>query len=1233
MLFLSFIGPAQTIIDDDINWNPVQSYTLRNGKQIEKFYFLNFKGAVYQDAYLLPYYTKIIDLQNNFTPEVTVLEKKFIQYTSSYPLKAKNIIPNDIKISTHVYKAHGQNKLLITILPVKKVANKIYLLQSFKLKIKLKPNTKKSAYHKFASSSVMASGHWVKIGISQTGVYRIHYDTLRLLGFDDPYRVRVFGNDFGQLPYYNNQYAPDDLIENPILHKGNYIYFFAKGSNIWYWDSTENMFLLKEHDYSDTAYYFLSDVNTGMDNNIRTSQEPASFTQTVDYYDWHGFRGYALHNYLKSGRIWFDVGFYYNTSRTYTFKADSILPMPAKARVVFMGRGYITTSLTLSSGDYTNTVNIPPISGIHGTDYGKIITAYLNFTPTDNKASLTIKYNGLQSSSRGALDNLTINAKRRLYYNGQTIFANVDVTGPGNNTKFIIHNAPGDMIVWDITSSTRPKQMSIQLDNDQVWFIAATDSLRQFIAFTPNDALSPVIKGKFLGTISNQNLHAIPASTQMLIITYPDFIQGANKIAQLHEQYDNINIKVVTTQQVYNEFSSGIPDAVAIRNFIRSVYLKPQSQLKWVLLFGDGSYKNKTDKNNPNFIPTYQTLNSLNTNGILSIVSDDFFGLLDDNEGETQGLLDVNIGRIPVQTPEQANLIADKIEQYMLHQSKSIWKANVTVVADDGEQNLFMDQLEQVSNNMVNLYPQFLTKKVYIDAYPSQVLFAGEEFPQAVSDITNSVEQGTLILAYNGHGNEQVLSSERVITSSDVRNWHNMDRLTLMITATCLFGHFDNYNDSKKESLPSGVEYGLFNPNGGLIASYTTARESYTITNYYMLNYFFQNVFSKHNGKKITISEAITKTKQLYPSYYNKEFLLIGDPALSLAYPDASIDSLNITPDTIKSLSKVNINGIVTDNNGNALTGFNGTVTVKIFDKPQYYYTLNNDGFGAFKYLDYKNVIYSGVISVKNGRFSLQFITPKDIDNQYGTGKIIYYATDGQKEYMGYKFIPIGGEADTTINDKQGPDIKIYLNDTTLTSPSITDRNPKVIVYLSDKTGINTTDYGLGHQIQLILDNSQTYNLNQYFTYDKDQNNKGKVIYKLYKLSPGKHTLTVKAFDVLNNYSEKTIEFTVTDQSNLIINRLFNYPNPFTTSTTFYFEHNQIYRPMYVSLQIFTISGKLIKQFNQTMTCDTYLSEPIFWDGRDEFGNLIGKGVYVYVLTVRMQNGETVQKIGKLLKI
>ncbi len=1232
---LHLITHAQLIIDDIINWQPVQSYPIQNGKKIEKFYYLSFPGVTYNDAYFLPYYTKVIDIPANTSAKATFIQTSFVKYSETHKLKANDIIPPDIKLTTQIFPARGKNKLIIQIIPVKKVNNSIYLLKSFKLKITFSPDTLKTKSTKrFVQNSVMASGHWVKIAIPATGVYRIHYDSLKAMGFQDPSRVRVFGNDFGQLPYFNYQYAPDDLVENAIMHKNNYIYFFAKGANVWYYDSTAQMFLLKEHDYSDTAYYFLSDVNTGFDNTIKTSQEPSTYTTTTDYYDWYDFRGYALHNYLKSGRQWFDVDFAYNTSKTFSFKAEYILQQQAKLKVVFMGRGYLTTYLTITAGDQSTTINIPPITGIHGTDFGKIVSNYMEFIPNDNdKININLQYNGIQSSSRGALDNITINAKRKLVYQGQLLFRNLDITGLNNTTKFTLYQTPEDIIIWDITTPTRPTMITSNYDNGQTWFIAQTDTLREFIAFAPEDALSPVTQGKFLGPIANQNLHVISANTQMLIISYPDFIAGAEKIAQIHRQYDNITVQVVSTEQVYNEFSSGIADAVAIRNFIRSLYLKPQSQLKWVLLFGDGSYKNKPDKNNPNFIPTYQTLNSLNTNGILTIVSDDFFGLLDENEGETQGLLDVNIGRIPVQTAQQAELISYKIEQYIYNQAKSFWKTNLTVVADDGEKNLFMDQLENVTNIMTNLYPQLLTKKIYIDAYPAQVLYAGEEYPQAVSEIANSVEQGTLILAYNGHGNEQVLTSERVITSSDVRSWHNMDRLTLMVTATCLFGHFDNYDNSLKEDRPSGVEYGIFNPKGGLIAAYTTARESYTITNYYMLNYFFQNIFSIQNGKKLTISEAITKTKELYPSYYNREFLLIGDPALTLTFPSKSIDSLYITPDTIKALSKVTVNGYITDNNGNPRKDFNGTITFKIFDKPQYYYTLNNDGAGAFKYLDYKNIIYSGEVSVINGSFNISFITPKDIDYQYGTGKVIYYATNGDDEFIGYKYITIGGQKDTILNDKQGPEIKIFLNDTTLANPTITDRNPKIIVHLKDETGINTTDYGLGHQIQLILDNNMYYNLNEYFIYDKNKSNQGKIEYKLYKLSPGKHTVTIKAYDVLNNYSEKTIEFIVTDQNNLVINRTFNYPNPFTTNTIFYFEHNQIDRNMYVSLQIFTVSGQLVKQFSQNMTCTSYLSEPIYWDGRDEYGKLIGKGVYIYVLTVRLQSGETVQKIGKLLKI
>jgi len=1236
ILIFSFISYSQIIIQDSIFWDPVKSFTIKNGNKQQKFYYLKFSGALYNNTYLLPYYTKVIDIPFNADIHVSLTKTNFIRYEQKHKVKGIDKIPSNIFITTKVFKSRNKYKLIISILPVKKNLSQIYLLNYFSLSIKLTRKKDIITKKTLISSSVMASGHWVKIAIPYTGIYRISYDTLRELGFNDPTRVRVFGNDFGQLPYYNNQYAPDDLKENLVLHKNNYIYFFAKDANIWYYDTTFQMFLLKEHDYCDTAFYFLSDVNTGFNNNIPTLNEPNSYNTQTDYYLWYDFRGQKLHNYPKSGRMWFDVGFLYNTSRTFTFRANSILSLPAKAYITFMARAYINTSLTVQAENQTSSIIFSPIPGTITSNYGIIKSKLINFIPQNtDKIEITLNYNGTQSSSRGALDYITVNAQRKLIFEEgqQLLFRNIDVVGIGKITKFTIYQIPNDLIIWDITNPTEPKQLTFEINNNNASFIVQTDSIREFIAFNPTSAYQPIFTGKFLGSISNQNLHAISANTEMIIITYPDFIESAQRLAQIHQQYDSLNVKVVTTEQVYNEFSSGIPDAVAIRNFLRSLYTKTNSKLKYALLFGDGSYKNKSDKNNKNLIPTYQTLNSLNTNGYLSLTSDDFYGLLDYNEGETQGLMDISTGRIPVQTKSQANLIVDKIEHYYINQRKNMWKTKITFVADDGENNLFMEQMENVSQNLYNNNPQLIIKKIYLDAYPAQILYSGQEYPEAATELTNNVEQGTLILAFNGHGNEHVLASERIITLSDVRNWNNMNNLTFMITATCLFGRFDNYDNREKKDIPSGIEYGLFNQQGGFIGAFSTTRMSYISVNYVMLNNFLNNIFTLSNNEALTLGEAIRISKEQNSSYHNRLFALIADPALKLNFPSETIDNITISHDTLKSLSYVKISGSITNENGQIINDFNGDMTIKIFDKPQYYYTLNNDGVGAFRYLDYKNLIYNGIVSVKDGRFELNFLVPKDIDYNYGTGKIIFYATDNNKEFLGYKLFTIGGENDTTINDNQGPQITIFLNDTSVSSNITTDRNPKIIIKLSDQSGINLTNYGLGHQIQLIVNNKQTYNLNEYFIYDKDNNKQGKIEFKLYKLQPGKQKITVKAFDVLNNSSEKSIEFTVTDQNNFIINRIFNYPNPFTTKTNFYFEHNQINKPLFVSLNIYSISGKLIKQFAKEMICNSYLSEPIEWDGRDNFGNIIAKGVYIYIFTVKLETGQTVQKIGKLLKI
>jgi hypothetical protein len=351
-------------------------------------------------------------------------------------------------------------------------------------------------------------------------------------------------------------------------------------------------------------------------------------------------------------------------------------------------------------------------------------------------------------------------------------------------------------------------------------------------------------------------------------------------------------------------------------------------------------------------------------------------------------------------------------------------------------------------------------------------------------------------------------------------------------------------------------------------------------------------------------------------------------------------DSINgISPsvqmDTIRALSKVTIKGHVEDFSGNDLTTFNGFLYPSVYDKPKEQQTLGNDVNSPIRSFELQsNKLYKGKASINNGQFEFTFIVPKDINYAFDLGKISYYGENGSFDALGSDTrVYVGGVNPNGINDDIGPDLEIYLNDENFVSGGITDETPQLIVKVFDENGINAVGNGVGHDLTAILDDetSNPIVLNDYFTSDLDSYQSGQIKYNFSTIEPGRHTLTVKIWDVNNNSSEKTIDFEVREKQELSLEHVLNYPNPFTTSTEFYFEHNQVCSQLEAQIQVLTVSGRLVKTINKTVHTEGFRSEGIQWNGRDDFGDQLAKGVYIYRLLVRTPEGEIAEKLEKLV--
>ena len=687
-----------------------------------------------------------------------------------------------------------------------------------------------------------------------------------------------------------------------------------------------------------------------------------------------------------------------------------------------------------------------------------------------------------------------------------------------------------------------------------------------------------------------------------------------------------------------------------------SGYSLPQA----MLMFGDGSYDYKDRiANNTNFVPTYESLNSLSP--IASFCTDDYFAILDDNEGGNIDIykdnLDLAIGRLPVSNLEEAFAVVNKIKAYSSSANQGSWQNVLTMLSDDEDGNTHFKDAEEIGNYLATNFPVWNIDKIYVDAFQQVTTTSGQRAPDVNTAIRNRIYNGTLMFNYLGHGGISGLAAERILQLGDIDTWNNCSKMPLFVTATCEFTKFDDpENKSAGEVL-------MMKPDGGAIALVTTLRLVYASANKVLNSGFTYSAFTPFNNYYRNIGDAfgIGKNNTLASGtdiQNTRKFMLIGDPMMFLDYPKNNIitTEINNQPiqsglDTLKALEKITVKGKVVDANGNTLTSFNGRVYPTIYDKAQNIQTFGDKNTQKKIFKLQKNILYRGKSTVTNGEFTFTFIVPKDINYQFGNGKFSYYAENGDVDANGFRNdVIIGGTSDSTSSDNIGPEIKLFMNDEKFAFGGLTDENPYIFLKLKDANGINTTGNGIGHDVSGVLDENtaSSFIMNDFYEATQDDYTSGSVRYPLKDLSIGRHQLDVKCWDVYNNSSTAYTEFVVASSAKLALDHVLNYPNPFTTQTEFMFEHNMPGSNLTVMVEIYSVSGKLIKTIrtnilnNSTVTSDkicgdensssnSYRVDGIMWDGTDDYGDLIGKGVYVYRISVLSDNGMKANKLEKLV--
>ncbi|MBI9034508.1 MAG: type IX secretion system sortase PorU [Bacteroidales bacterium] len=1093
--------------------------------------------------------------------------------------------------------------------------------------------------HKYAPHSVLSNGKWIKIAVNKDGIYKLSYEDLTGMGLiSSPVsssKIKLYGNGNGMLDENISNTRPDDLVENSIqivdggdqiFSSGDYLLFYGQGPTVWTYNSTNKSFEHATNIYTNQSCYFLT-INNEIGKRIelleQTNGTPNSTVKT--------FQDYAVHemekeNLIGSGREWYGELFDFETEYSFNFNFPNIVNTSHEIKTRIAARAASSSTFTVQVHNNTYSQSIPSVEiGNQNSSYAKVTELTKTFSCNQDNVNVIIKNNDISGGTIGWIDYIQLNVTRDLTLTDQAlIFHSPDPELQSGLINIEVRNTSSNTVIWDITDKYNIKKVQSTTSNSTTSFLIENDQLQTFIAFNATQTKIPTLKG----SVENQDLHKI-SDIDYIIIAPEEFTSQAQNLANFHRDNSGLSTFVVHPQTIYNEFSSGVQDVTAIRDFLKMVYDKSEKQSpRNVLMYGDGSYDYKNrEENNTNLVPCWQSINSLHP--INSYTTDDFFALLDDNKNLlSKDGIDIGIGRFPVSTVEQAQQALDKILHYKSHTPEVMkdWRNMLCFVADDEEGNSHMNQAEQLANYISQNYPIYNMDKIYLDAFIQESTPSGQRYPDVTTAINNRIKKGALIVNYTGHGGETGWTHEKVLNVQDINSWKNFDMLPVFITATCEFSRFD---DPKRTSAG---EYVFLNPEGGGIALFTTTRATYGPPNFILNLNIYKHAFEKIGNKYPTLGDLIRLAKEDASSVPNaRKFILLGDPALRMNYPKYSIRTEEVIDqntqqllDTVRALDQIKIKGTINDEWGYILTDFNGECQIKMYDKKQMSKTLSNGNDPEFYFESQSNIIYSGKALVRNGRFETQFIIPKDIQYRYGAGKICYYAQNGQTDAAGFdNSIIVGGNSNHPIEDYFGPEITSFMNNQEFVNGGVTDENPVLYLYLNDDSGINTMGTGIGHDIVLILDSDYEHPviLNDFYEANWEKYGSGKLLFPFFNLKEGLHNLQLKVWDVHNNSSIASLDFNVVSSNQVYLEKVFNYPNPFSEQTTFSFEHNQPEKDLDIKIKIYNIHGVMVNEFETQLSTLGYLSRSIHWDGTDFNQNKLENGIYLYQVIVSTKDG------------
>ncbi|HWR99062.1 MAG TPA: type IX secretion system sortase PorU, partial [Prolixibacteraceae bacterium] len=962
-------------------------------------------------------------------------------------------------------------------------------------------------------NQLFASGRWIKVETSAIGIHKIDYSWLKARGFLQPGNVRIFGSRNESMPQWNTISSENCPVQLPAMKfkasGGNEsLLFYVQGPVSWKYDAVSGEYHHSLNQWARGKSWFYLTEDPGTQLTFPVSEQPvqlpdSQITETDGFAVWEE----ENINLMESGARWFTAMMMGGNilNRNFQFQ-DRVEKEPVVARIFAAARSSSPTSMEITAGgSVPGILKFDPVQTNSTTDFASSGSLKISRVLTGSDIALSLKYNGT-SSGQCWFDFAAFQFRRKLQYRGiPLLIRDCRSIGSDKIVEYQVAGANAGLQLWEVTNPQLPVQSGYQVLNGLLTFRAGSDSLRSFLLFDPQNQYPG-----FSGSEEVKNAEFLQGEVPQYLIIAPSAFAGqAERLAQSHRIAGGMSVKVVTAEAIFNEFSGGYPDVQALRNCIRYLYAQKggsgESVLKYLLLFGKGTCDPVHDpgENNPNWIPSWQSDNSLSTVG--SYVSDDFFGLLDPGEGEQGGQVDLGIGRIPAATVAEAAIAVDKILHYHDVQTFGDWRNHITFIGDDEDNNIHVNDSEKLASLLNQNNPEYATPKIYFDAYP-QIMTPEERYPLVNEAIRRSVQSGSLIVNYIGHASEDGLAHERVLTLNDIDALTNKDRLPLFVTATCEFSRWD------MTVKRSAGEHLFFHPAGGAIALLSATRLVYSASNFEINKSFFRHAFDKDDqGAPLRLGDLIRIVKNENGRSINtSKFCLLGDPALHLNYPEYNCISTEINHQpaeqfsgVLSPLSQVTVSGEIRDKTGKKAEVFNGTLSAVVYDQPAGRKTLGNGGFPSFTYQVQENILFNGSVPVQNGSFTYSFVVPKDVSFNKNAGLIRYYfsnsSTDGNGSFANIRF---NGTDIQPVTDDKGPAIRLFLENESFREGDCVSPNPLLMVFLSDESGINTSDFGIGHHITLELDGevSQQVILNNYYKSDAAGWKSGALFYPLSSL-------------------------------------------------------------------------------------------------------------------------------------